>query len=391
MTDCLVIKNDGLGDLVLVSGLIADLAKRFEAVDLLTCEQNRELAEAIPGLRHRLYVSRDAIRLRRLPAWFGIQWVASQAGDREVFDHLDSHEYAVAICLRRFIRQSSLVLMKKTRAREKHCAWLFPTNTSSGVAERLSGGWQRYRAMAYGSELTYYRGFLREALGLESFAPPALALATVGTGAPSVAISRVGLVLGGISTNWPESHWRELAVGLTQLGKKLVLFGGADAQPLAVTLCNLCPNAEDLTGQLGFAQSVAPLRSLELLIGNDTGFTHFAGLVTPRCLVILGGGTFGRFFPWPETTGQYVIFHGMECFDCDWQCKFTTRQCLEAVSAASVMGYVRAILRNEATSVRNLNAAAVTCQVGWRRSTGLGRVTIGTDGSLTPSLGIDHG
>ena len=60
----LVIKNDGVGDLVLASGLISDLSALFsDGLDLVTCEQNREVATAIPNVNKVFYVSRDELNI----------------------------------------------------------------------------------------------------------------------------------------------------------------------------------------------------------------------------------------------------------------------------------------------------------------------------------------
>ena len=59
---CLIIKNDGIGDLILASGLIRSVGKLFNGnVDLVTCGNNREIAEGILPLRHRFYCSRDGM------------------------------------------------------------------------------------------------------------------------------------------------------------------------------------------------------------------------------------------------------------------------------------------------------------------------------------------
>jgi ADP-heptose:LPS heptosyltransferase len=365
---CLVIKNDGIGDLVLASGLIADLARRFDGVDLITCEQNRELAAQIPGIRNCLEVSRDWIQFRPWPARLGFRWIRATHGDRAVFRWLSDHQYDTAICLRRYIRQSSLVLMSKVRADHRHCAWMYPTNVTEDVARELSAGWQRHTPSASPrSELTYYREFLRSALGVDSQSPPALTCAAYPH--TTVQPGQIGLCLGGSSTNWPAGSWQALASSLHKQGKKLVLFGGTDAKSLAAHIFAACPGTNDLTGRLNFAESVPHLAALELLVGNDTGFSHFASLIVPRILVILGGGTFGRFFPWPETDRQFVLFHGMDCYDCGWQCKFPRRECMELISPNAVLDYATQIIAGSAPAQRNLNPQTVTYRACWRFST----------------------
>lgn len=79
---CLVLKNDGLGDLVLASGLLADLAERY-AVELVTCRANAEVAEAIPGLHRIHYVSRNGLLYHpRLLRWGGALSLALRGGRR---------------------------------------------------------------------------------------------------------------------------------------------------------------------------------------------------------------------------------------------------------------------------------------------------------------------
>lgn len=64
---CLIIKNDGIGDLVLSSGVISSIAKIFNGnLDLVTCEQNREIAENIEGVKNIFYVSRDGLKFHPL-------------------------------------------------------------------------------------------------------------------------------------------------------------------------------------------------------------------------------------------------------------------------------------------------------------------------------------
>ena len=82
-SSCLIIKNDGIGDLIACSGLIAGLGEHFGGrLDLMTCEQNRDVAEAMEGVRRIFYVSRDGLRLRHRPQRFGLYWpvVDARAG-----------------------------------------------------------------------------------------------------------------------------------------------------------------------------------------------------------------------------------------------------------------------------------------------------------------------
>jgi len=362
----LLIKNDGLGDLILASGLISDLAVALAPLELITCASNREIAEAIPGLAAIHYISRDSLKYQRHLLRLGIRWDRATAADKELLRSLGSRQFQTAICLRRFIRQSSLRLMASVNARHKFCAWQFPTNCPPDFAQGLTVGWQSWQGpMALRSELEYGRAFIQAALGVECRSAPRLSFAKPPSTSPSPDV--IGLAIGGSSTNWPDRSWESLAQGLVERGHRIVLFGGPDATRLADRIASRTPVAANHVGRLSFAQAVQPLNSLALLIGNDTGFTHFATLCTRQLLVILGGGTFYRFFPWPEASNQHIIYHGMDCFDCDWKCRFRSRRCLDAVSPAAVIAFADQILAGNGRPEHNLNPVPVTYRLAWRR------------------------
>ena len=73
MASCLLIKNDGIGDLIVSSGIISYLAENvYESLDLVTCAANHEVAESIPGINRIFYISRDSISsLRYYSKFFG--------------------------------------------------------------------------------------------------------------------------------------------------------------------------------------------------------------------------------------------------------------------------------------------------------------------------------
>jgi len=46
----------------------------------------------------------------------------------------------------------------------------------------------------------------------------------------------------------------------------------------------------------------------------------------------MGGGHFGRFFPYGNLKKNRVVYRKMDCFACNWQCKFSTVKCIEEIS-----------------------------------------------------------
>ncbi len=103
---CIVIKNDGIGDLVLASGIISRLHEIYnEGVDLVTCEENREIAAKIPNLRNIFYISRSIESKTTVSCVNLKKYVASgPKSDIKVLKEISKNNYDDAFCLRRFIR-----------------------------------------------------------------------------------------------------------------------------------------------------------------------------------------------------------------------------------------------------------------------------------------------
>jgi ADP-heptose:LPS heptosyltransferase len=362
---CLIIKNDGIGDLILASGLIAAVGEHYNGkVDLVTCAANQEIAEGIVPLRNRYYVSRDGLRIdtKRYKAGIfpflrqkKVRFIPSIPDeDMSVSQALSEQQYDSVVCLRRFIRQSSLVLMQQVRSKKKYCAWQYPTNACLDMAEQATHGWEHYEGESdVLSELSYNKAFLEKVLKTTLSSQPRLSFCQKQEG--QVATRKIALGLGGNSTNWSFGDWIELCMRLSSVGWKMLLLGGNDAAELAEKISFKVPDAENRVGQLSWQMTADTLSRCEGYVGNDTGLSHFASLILDKCLTILGGGTFRRFYPWPGAMNQYAIYHGLDCFDCTWECKFQDRFCLSLVQPRDVEKYFGEIMSGEADSERDLN------------------------------------
>ncbi len=370
VSKCLVIKNDGIGDLIACSGLISGLASHFGgSIDLITCEANREVAERIEGIKRVLYISRDGLRFRHRPRYIGLHWTVVDAPSAAAATVLRDTRYDVAICLRRYIRLATFVCMKLVRARRKLAFWQMPTNLSRNYAEKLSQGWEHQTSnVTTRPEITYYQDVLKQSLNVELDARPRLKFDHAAFRMRSS--PRVGLCLGGASARWPSASWVELVGLLRADGWELTLFGGHDCAELAGVLEQNF-GCENRAGKLTLSDCARELASFAVVISNDTGLAHLASLVSPRVIVILGGGTFGRFLPWPGATNQYVLFHGLDCFDCDWTCKYAEKECHLLVRPSDVFLYFRGVLAGQVEpGLCNLNSQPVTYALNWRRDPG---------------------
>lgn len=72
------------------------------------------------------------------------------------------------------------------------------------------------------------------------------------------------------------------------------------------------------------------LFNASLFIGNDSGLTHLAAKLGVRTIAIIGGGSFGRFFPIPNK--DYNIeykYKQLDCFGCKWKCIYDIPKCMD--------------------------------------------------------------
>lgn len=364
---CLIIKNDGIGDLIISAGIISELSKKYSGgLDLITCIQNKEIAEQIVGVRKIYYVSRDSLIFFPLVHWFGIHIPIINEQDYKVLKKIAAVNYDLCIALRRFIRQNTLIIMNFVRATEKYCLWQYPTNASYASAYKFSAEWKKYSGnINETSELGYYHTFISTILGLKLNPIPRLGFTY---SKPKRVDSKViGINIAGENDDWPLNYWMDLISSLIRQNYKIVLFGGENCIPEGKLIETKYQIHGNYIGKLSFKDSIEVLEKVNILIGDDTSFSHFASLFVNKCLIILGGGTFGRFFPWPNTSNQYIIYNAMDCYDCNWKCKFRSKKCLQSVQPGSLLEYVNDIINdNNEKNSRNLSSDCVNYNIAWR-------------------------
>jgi ADP-heptose:LPS heptosyltransferase len=119
-------------------------------------------------------------------------------------------------------------------------------------------------------------------------------------------------------------------------------------------------------GNLSFSDTASRLQEYPFYIGNDTGLSHLATLVAEKVLIIYGGGTFRRFFPWQTAINQHIIYKGLDCFDCNWICKHAERYCLTSIGSKDVVEFFDEIVAGIAPLERDLNSKNETYIPAWQ-------------------------
>jgi ADP-heptose:LPS heptosyltransferase len=96
-----------------------------------------------------------------------------------------------------------------------------------------------------------------------------------------------------------------------------------------------------LISTVNLSEVASVISSAKLFIGNDSGLTHLALKLNVNTIAVIGGGTFGKYFPVPNTNNIAKYFYkDLECFKCNWVCKYAKPICLYDVSAEEVLEYI---------------------------------------------------
>lgn len=105
---------------------------------------------------------------------------------------------------------------------------------------------------------------------------------------------------------------------------------------IGVRTVNLC-------GQTTIRQTAALVKRCRLAVGADSATAHIACAVGTPNVVVLGGGHFGRFLPYSPLTA--VVCHPMQCYQCNWHCKFPRPYCIQNISPTSLSEAVQSMLK----------------------------------------------
>ncbi len=173
-----------------------------------------------------------------------------------------------------------------------------------------------------------------------------------GLDAPYIAISPFTSVP---LKDWPLDQYANLLRRLAHAfpGHRLVILGAA-SNPALSSLANELPRAVDLSGATTLPQACCLIAGADLSISGDTAPAHIASAVGTPALAVMGGGHYGRFFPYPaahDHCENVALTHEMPCFQCNWACRYrwfreTPAPCVANVSVDRVFDAASRLLQS---------------------------------------------
>lgn len=114
-------------------------------------------------------------------------------------------------------------------------------------------------------------------------------------------------------------------------------------QRIGVRSVNLC-------GETTLMESAAIISQAKLVAASDTSIPHIASVLSVPNVVVVGGGHFGRFFPYSSSTAMVCL--PLECYGCSWRCSYSEAHCVTGINPRVVAEAIRYTLEGVGSKPR---------------------------------------
>jgi len=350
----LVIRPDEIGDLVLTSGLMRELRRRFPAahITLVVNPVTHNLVECCPYVDETLVFD---VRVPRRWRPFVLPWRAFQLARRE----LQRRRFDLAILPRwetDSVYATFLAYFSGVRQRIGYSEKVHPRK------RRLNRGYDRMlTAVLEGSEPKHqveHNFDLVRALGGvvaddhlevwpgpedERFAEAFLAMEEPVPREPLIAFGPSGGH--SVLKQWPVERFAELGRRLHEVhGARILVIGGPGEEPLGAYLRQrLGDTVIDAVGRTTLRQMAALLQRCHLYVGNDAGPLHVAAAAGVPVVAVFGSSDHRRFGPWSRR--QRIVSLNLPCSpeyqkghpDRCTRCIFEAPRCLLGIQVERVL------------------------------------------------------
>ena len=141
-------------------------------------------------------------------------------------------------------------------------------------------------------------------------------------------------------------QWGRALSGICrERGFSVITLGGQEDYQLSQWQLDVIrAPALNLCGRTSLRRAAAILSKCRLAVGTDTCLAHMACAMGVDNVVVLGGGHFGRFFPYsPQTT---VVCNPLDCYGCEWQCHYRRAKCIQEIAPETMEIAVNKALDN---------------------------------------------
>ena len=350
MKRLLIVRPDGIGDFIIFSGVLEEYARQYPdyQIDLLCDYVVKDLVEAIPFIHKKIYIhGKRTLNIANLFAAISViplqydlliypvysrtrvgdffsTWI--RAREKVVFDGDSSRDPQG----KRFGRNK---YFSRIIEGEKGCKAEFDRNVeflSKLGAKILAQGVHPRIWFLDSDEERAFR--IQKEHGLERGQYLAI---FPGAGLPIKC--------------WPVEKW----VCLLEMFSKncpairiVILGSGNDKRIVDGIICELHTrgiSALNLYAQTPLRVMAKLIADAKLLVSTDTVAVHMAAAIGIPNVCIMGGGHFGRFYPYGDLQKNRIVFNKMDCFGCNWNCIYPQPYCITKIDPEGVWEEVKSL------------------------------------------------
>jgi len=144
--------------------------------------------------------------------------------------------------------------------------------------------------------------------------------------------------------DYPAEAWAAALSQSIPVGRMVTVLGQPDRsqalQDLGNRLRGQNISVEILTNSspTEFLRLIATAR---LVCTVESAAAHIATALDKPAVILVGGGHFGWFAPWGQSSRQHWLHEPLDCYDCEWQCRRATVDCMGQLASNRVAAAVK--------------------------------------------------
>ncbi|GBE48552.1 lipopolysaccharide core biosynthesis protein [bacterium BMS3Bbin12] len=157
---------------------------------------------------------------------------------------------------------------------------------------------------------------------------------------------------------WPVENWIKIIRRALECNPAVscVITGTPAEAALCRRITDALPERRclDLCGKTDLSGFIGLIAHARWVLCNDSAAGHIAAVYGVPSVVVLGGGNFGRCYPYPESAPvnrrPVCVWNDMPCFGCNWICRYggtppdRAHPCIERVGVEAVWAAVAGVM-----------------------------------------------
>lgn len=154
--------------------------------------------------------------------------------------------------------------------------------------------------------------------------------------------------------NYPVEKYKEIFESVnTKERISLILLGGIREVAICDELESSLKDASNikdihnLSGKTSISQMMKVVNMCDLLLSVETSVAHVGITLRKPTVVIVGGGHYGRFYPWGDSDISKAAENKMDCFHCNWHCIYPEVRCIKDLTAKLIAHNINYLLNKK--------------------------------------------